>query len=54
MENNRQYNLRYGKHDSVTIPIEIQTCTDKVFLNTLLNTKQTVNTVDSKSDITAN
>ena len=51
MENNRQYNLRSRKHESVTIPVEIQTCTDTEFLNTLLNTKQTVDTVDSESDI---
>ena len=51
MENNRQYNLRSAKHESVTIPVEIQTCTDIEYLNTLLNTKQTVDTVDSESDI---
>ena len=53
MENNRQYNLRSGKHESVTIPVEIQTCTDTAFLNTLLNTKQTGNTADAESDISS-
>ena len=53
MENNRQYNLHSSKHASVTIPVEIQTCTDTAFLNTLLNTKQSVNTVDSESDISS-
>ena len=53
MENNRQYNLLSTKQESVTIPVEIQTCTDKAFLNTLLNTKQSVNTVDSESDISS-
>ena len=51
MENNRQYNLCSSKWDSVTIPVEIQICTDQVFLNTLLNSKQNVDTTDSELDV---
>ena len=50
MKNNRQYNLRSTKQNSIRIPVKSQTCTDKVFLNTLLNSKQSVNTVASESD----
>ena len=49
MENNRQYNLRSTKWDSVTIPVEIQMCTDQVVLNTLLNSKQSIDNSDSES-----
>ena len=51
MESNRQYNLRSTKQDCVTIPGEIQTCTDKVSLNTLLDSKQSSDTADSESDV---
>ena len=50
MANNRQYNLRSTKQNSIRIPVEIQTSSDKVFLKTLLNLKQRVNTVASESD----
>ena len=43
MERNRQYNLLSDKHGSIQVPVEIQLCNDRKFLESLLNPVETVN-----------
>ena len=47
MERNRQYNLRSVKQGSIQVPVEIQMCNDRKFLESLLNP---VDSVDRESD----
>ena len=43
MERNRQYNLCSAKQGSIQVPIEIQKCNDRKFLESLLNPADSVN-----------
>ena len=37
MERNRQYNLRSAKQGSIQVPVEIQMCNNRKYLESLLN-----------------
>ena len=43
MERKRQYNLRSAKNESTQVPVEIQLCNDRKFLESSLNPAETVN-----------
>ena len=43
MERNRQYNLCSAKPGSIQVPVEIQMCNDRKFLESLLNPVDSVN-----------
>ena len=43
MDRSRQYNLRSAKQGSIQVPVEIQMCNDRKFLESLLNPADNVN-----------